>query len=79
MLKQETRLFTVNIAVIAVTFFLFSLAIFVKGFKHDLLLEAAVFLVSVKLILTTFHIQILTQKIDEKIKGLEMLIKERKF
>ena len=37
--------------VIALTLVLFLAAIFVKGFTHDLLLEAGVFLVSVKLIL----------------------------
>ncbi|MGH8850029.1 MAG: hypothetical protein ACREYD_03455 [Casimicrobiaceae bacterium] len=37
--------------VIAVTFVLFLLALFLKGLSHDLLLEAGVFLISVKLIL----------------------------
>jgi len=40
-----------SLAVISVTFVLFVLALFTKGFTHDLLLEAGVFLVSVKLIL----------------------------
>jgi len=37
--------------VIVVTFLLFLFAVFLKGIKHDLLLETAVFLVSLKLIL----------------------------
>jgi hypothetical protein len=37
--------------VIVVTLVLFVAALFVKGFGHDLLLEAGVFLVSVKLII----------------------------
>ena len=37
--------------VIVITFALFVAALFVKGFGHDLLLEAGVFLVSVKLII----------------------------
>ena len=37
--------------VIFVTFALFVFALFVKGLKHDVLLEAGVFLVSLKLIL----------------------------
>ena len=37
--------------VIVVSFGLFALALFVKGFGHEMLLEAGVFLVSVKLIL----------------------------
>jgi hypothetical protein len=37
--------------VIALTLILFVVALLIKGFTHDLLLEADVFLVSVKLIL----------------------------
>ena len=37
--------------VIAITLILFVSALFVKGFTHDLLLEAAGFLVSVQLII----------------------------
>jgi hypothetical protein len=40
-----------TIIIIVLTFGLFSLALFLQGFTHDLLLEAGVFLVSVKLIL----------------------------
>jgi hypothetical protein len=39
------------LAILALPGGLFSLALFLKGFTHDLLLEAGVFLVSVKLIL----------------------------
>lgn len=42
------------LAVIAMTFILFVAALFTKGFTHDLLLEAGVFLVSVKLILMAY-------------------------
>lgn len=41
--------------VILTTLALFISALFVKGFTHDLLLEAAVFLVSVKLIILTYR------------------------
>lgn len=44
-----------SIIVIAITFILFSIALFTKGFTHDLLLESAVFLISVKLILMLYH------------------------
>jgi hypothetical protein len=46
---------TTSLAVIAITFILFVLALFTKGFTHDLLLEAAVFLVSVKLIMLGYR------------------------
>lgn len=44
-----------SIVVIAITFVLFTIALFTKGFTHDLLLEAGVFLVSVKLILMGYR------------------------
>jgi hypothetical protein len=37
--------------VIALTLLLFLISVFMKGFTHELLLEAGVFLVSIKLIL----------------------------
>lgn len=39
---------------LAVTLVLFGIALFEKGFTHDLLLEAGVFLVSVKLIIMSY-------------------------
>jgi hypothetical protein len=39
---------------LAVTLVLFVVALFEKGFTHDLLLEAAVFLVSAKLVLLAY-------------------------
>lgn len=43
-----------SIIVIVITFILFTAALFVKGLTHDLLLEAGVFLVSVKLIMMAY-------------------------
>ncbi|MGE5059809.1 MAG: hypothetical protein ACM3N3_11240 [Betaproteobacteria bacterium] len=43
-----------SLLVILITFFLFVAALFTKGFTHDLLLEAGVFLVSVKLIIMSY-------------------------
>jgi len=39
---------------LAITLVLFVVALFEKGFTHDLLLEAAVFLVSAKLVLLSY-------------------------
>jgi hypothetical protein len=44
-----------SLLVILVTLILFIAALFIKGFTHDLLLEAGVFLVSVKLIMMAYH------------------------
>ncbi|WP_224960799.1 hypothetical protein [Geomonas subterranea] len=43
-----------SIVVIIITFILFVAAVFFKGVTHDLLLEAGVFLVSVKLIIMAY-------------------------
>ena len=45
---------TGSLLVIVVTLALFLIALVEKGFTHDMLLEAGVFLVSVKLILMTY-------------------------
>jgi hypothetical protein len=52
MSSEESRSFDPwSAVVIILTLVLFLVSIFVKGFTHELLLEAGVFLVSVKLIL----------------------------
>jgi hypothetical protein len=45
---------SVSLAVIIITFLLFVVALVLKGFVHDLLLEAGVLLVSIKLILMSY-------------------------
>jgi hypothetical protein len=62
--------------VIVLTFALFVLALFLKGFTHALLLEAAVLLVSVKLILmakknaeTEARLQQQLTRIEELLSG----------
>ncbi len=59
-----------SLLVISITFSLFAAALFVKGLKHDLLLEAGVFLVSVKLIIMAHKNSIHAQAIQEKIDKL---------
>lgn len=52
-----------SLAVIVETLILFVLALFTKGFTHDLLLEAGVFLVSVKLILMAYKNSVASKKV----------------
>ncbi len=47
-----------SLVVMAVTFTLFALALIAKGITHDLLLEAGVFLVSVKLIMMAYKLSV---------------------
>ena len=53
-MKDISRIGRSELIVVAITFALFVVAFFVKGFTKELLLEAAVFLVSVKLILSSY-------------------------
>ena len=67
MLRIRETFRTDSLLVIAITFVLFVLALFTKGFTHDLLLEAAVFLVSVKVIMLSYISASGTRAIDEKL------------
>jgi hypothetical protein len=57
------------VLVIVITFALFVIALFMKGLSHDLLLEAGVFLVSVKLIIMSYkNVEVadaLKERLDE--------------
>ncbi len=63
-MASQTRHFdTGSLIVMGLTLILFVLALFAKGLTHDLLLEAGVFLVSVKLILVTYKSSVTNQRI----------------
>lgn len=59
-----------SVMVIIVTFVLFTIALFTKGFTHNLLLEAGVFLVSVKLILMAYNNSVNVKSFQKEIKEL---------
>jgi len=69
MLKIRKHFDLGSLVVITVTFILFVSAVLTKGFTHDILLEAAVFFVSVKLIMMAYKnidaTDSLHQKLDE--------------
>ena len=68
-MKNHTRYSDLaSLATIVLTFILFFMALFYKGFTHDMLLEAGVFLVSVKLILMS-HRQNASTAVIEKTLG----------
>lgn len=62
----------ISALVIILTFVFFVLALFTKGLTHDMLLEAGVFLVSVKLILMADKID----KTETEIKNMLILLNE---
>jgi hypothetical protein len=60
-----------SIAIILITLVLFAVALVLKGLSHDLLLEAGVFLVSVKLILMSYKNGVAAERLDERLKRIE--------
>jgi hypothetical protein len=67
-----------SIIVVAITFILFSIALFFTGFTHDLLLEAGVFLVSVKLIIMAYKASVLSKDILSELEAIKTLLKNIK-
>lgn len=65
-----------SVVVIVITFVLFLLALFTKGLTHDILLEAGLFLVSVKLIIMAYKnaeaTTQLTQRLDRILEEVEL-------
>jgi hypothetical protein len=64
--------------VIGITFVLFVWALFIKGFTHDLLLEAGVFLVSLKLILMAYKNSITTSTLLNELQDIKKTLEIRK-
>jgi hypothetical protein len=66
------------IIVIALTLVLFSTALFLKGFSHDMLLEAGVFLVSVKLIMMSYKNSLLARNTENRLEQIHALLVDLK-
>jgi hypothetical protein len=69
--RVEKRIDRASTFTVIVTTILFVIAIFEKGFTHELLLEAGVFLVSVKLILASAKTDIATKKVQEQLDEIQ--------
>ena len=64
-----------SLVVIGITLFLFVLALFMKGMTHDLLLEAGVFLVSVKLIMIGYKSSKEHERILKELQSISRSVK----
>lgn len=64
-----------SMVVIGLTLVLFIAALIIKGFTHDLLLEAGVFLVSVKLILMGHKNSILAIETEHRLEEIQAMLK----
>ncbi len=60
--------------VILITFALFIAALFFKGLGHDLLLEAGVFLISVKLIMLAYKNSVDASQLNERLDSLQVTL-----
>ena len=69
------KLDTGSLIVILVTFVLFALALFTKGFTHDLLLESGVFLVSVKLIIMAYRNSVNNQMLARELSEIKTTLR----
>ncbi len=67
-----------SIIVIVITFILFTMALFTTGFTHDLLLEAGVFLVSVKLIMMAYKASVSSKDTHRELEEIKKLLKSIK-
>ncbi len=65
-----------SLLVIVITFALFLMALYFTGLTHDLLLEAGVFLVSVKLILMSYKSTVASDKLHGELREIRALIQE---
>ncbi len=67
-----------SFVVMAITLVLFITALFTKGFSHDLLLEAGVFLVSVKLIMMNYKNKVASDAIQKQLQEIKDLIAKQR-
>ncbi len=66
-----------SLIIIIVTFVLFIVALFTKGFTHDLLLEAGVFLVSAKLIMMGYKNGLYIKLLENELKAIKGLLEQK--
>jgi c-di-AMP phosphodiesterase-like protein len=66
-----------TLMIILVTLVLFVVALFVKGFTKDLLLEIGVFLVSVKLILSSYKNTEYNKRLDARLDEMMILLEKQ--
>jgi len=68
---------TGTLIVIIITFLLFTVALFVKGFTHNLLLEAGVLLVSIKLIMMAYRNSLNYTDVMKELNEIRRLLEEK--
>ena len=74
---MEAYFDTGSLIVIIATFVLFIMALFAKGFTHDILLEAGVFLVSIKLIRMGYANSLYIKSLENELKAIKGLLEQK--
>jgi hypothetical protein len=64
-----------DLTVIVITFLLFAVALFTKGLSHDILLEAGVLLISIKIIMMNYRNSVSNQLIINKLDEIKEMMK----
>ena len=67
-----------SVVVIILTLVLFITALFIKGLTHDILLEAGVFLVSLKLILLARRQGEVADALQERLERIQQTLEEQR-
>ncbi len=67
-----------SIVVIAITLALFLVALVSKGLTHDVLLEAGVFLVSVKLIILGYKNSVASESVQRELAEIKELLRGKR-
>jgi len=65
-----------SLMIISITFICFAIALFAKGFTHDLLLEMGVFLVSVKLIVMAYKNSMASKEISKELGAIKKILEK---
>ena len=66
-----------SLVVIIITFILFIFALFTKGLTHELLLEAGIFLISVKLIMMAYKNSVCVNSMTYRLKPVDCYGRKR--
>jgi hypothetical protein len=74
--NESNRSDPLSAVVIALTLVLFLVSVFIKGFTHELLLEAGVFMVSIKLILMAHKNSLSTRLTGQRLEHIASLLEQ---
>lgn len=75
---MKKHLSTADLIIIAITVILFAIALFLKGFTHNLLLEAGVLLVSVKIIMMNYKNSVAIKNLLKELDDIKGMLSEMK-